>query len=115
MTLGLALFTALGVSAQGTIDSKPAAAYQSDHHRCIMASIDTWHTFGLNPVQMDMVKELQASCKADYEAAKPGEAASSVARHEEKLQGILTPDQYTKWSEWCAQEAAAKPQTGTTK
>lgn len=115
MTLGFALFTALGVSAQGTIDSKPVAAYQSDHHRCIMATTDTWHTFGLNEGQMAQVKELQASCKADYEGAKPGEATSSVERHEEKLKGILTPDQYTKWSQWCAQEAAAKPQTGTTK
>ena len=115
LTLGIALIPSLGASAQTTTDPKPVDAYQSDHHRCIMASTETWQNFGVNPVQMAMVRDVQIACKADYEASKPDEAAASVDKHEAKLKDILPPDQYMKWSQWCAQEAAAKPQTGTTK
>ena len=80
-----------------------------------MAGDDVWTSIGLSADQKKQVQDVQASCKAGYNTAKPDEKASSVARHEEKLKSILTPEQYPKWSKWCAQEAAAKPQTGTTK
>jgi hypothetical protein len=108
MISSLALLASTTALAQTGSEKKAAAAYESNHHVCIMAGEEVWTSLGLTTEQMASVKDLQASCKADYAAAKTDEQAASVLRHEEKLKGILTTDQYTKWSTWCAQEAAAK-------
>ncbi len=101
MSIAAALFISAPVMASNATTS------DHDHdsrHRCIMFGAEKWQKLGLSDEQMSRVKEIQASCEADYKAAKEegGEAEASVAKHEESLRSVLTPEQYTKWSEWCA-------------
>lgn len=104
LTLGFALFT-LGAVAQETMSAPPPATVKGDKHACIMASADTWTSLGLNADQIAKVKDIQASCKKEYDASKADatKATASVNKHEEQLKAVLTPEQYTKWSQWCAE------------
>lgn len=109
LTLGFALFTALGAQAQETMSSPPPAAAGGDKHACVMAGADTWTSLGLNADQIAKVKDIQASCKKDHDANKADmtKSSASVSKHEEQLKAVLTPEQYTKWAQWCAETHGA--------
>ena len=106
LTLGFALLCAISANAQSTPSSTAPTKdpAKGDRHACIMAGADTWTTLGLSADQVTKVKEIQASCKADYGMAKEKDAQNtSVAKHEAELKAVLTPEQYTNWTKWCAE------------
>lgn len=100
LSLGLVLATS------GAMAQMPSGSQPGNKHKCIMACADTWTKFGLTAEQMAQVKDLQASCEKEH-AAKPTDDAG-VAKHEEKLRGILTPEQFTEWSQWCGEQTASR-------
>lgn len=114
MTLGLAL-AATTMNAQDT-KAAPAKAAQADKHACIMADATTWADLGLSAEQVTKVKNIQATCQKEHDAAKAaGTKYTEASKHEGELKAVLTPDQYTKWSQWCDANQAAKPTEGMKK
>jgi len=103
LTAAVALFCAPGAYAH-------MAEGGGGKHHCIMAKAETWTQLGLSAEQLAKVEEIQASCKKDYEAAKAAgtDASASVATHEEQLKAVLTPEQHTAWTTWCAEKKASK-------
>ncbi len=107
MMLGFALFASLGANAQNDPAMPPQG--KGDKHACIMVGADAWTSLGLTNDQIAKVKEIQAACQKDYDVSKAdGSAATSVARHEEDLKTVLSPDQYKKWVQWCDEQQASK-------
>ncbi len=77
-----------------------------------MAGDDTWTTLGLTAEQVAKVKDVQTACKKDKMAAKDDAMAmASMGKHETELKAILTPDQYTKYTAWCAEQHGDKPKS----
>jgi len=106
LTVGFALFASLGAFAQNDATMPQS---KGDKHSCIMAGADTWTTLGLSTEQVAKVKDIQASCEKDHATATAdGSAKASVAKHEDELKTVLTPDQYMKWSQWCDEMHASK-------
>ena len=107
LTAGFALFSSFGVQAQN--DATMPIQGKGDKHACIMAGADAWTSLGLTNDQIAKVKEIQAVCQKDYDVSKAdGSAATSVAKHEEDLKTVLSPDQYNKWVQWCDEQQASK-------
>lgn len=76
---------------------------------CFVATDDmTWSAVGLNEEQLGRVKSLQTACKTDCaitpESRKTHADISGAVlkRYEEELRAMLSPEQWAKWSEWCA-------------
>lgn len=114
MTLGLAL-AATTMNAQDT-KAAPAKPAQADKHSCIMADASTWADLGLTAEQVTKVKTIQASCQKEHDAAKAaGTKYAEASKHEGELKAVLTPEQYTKWSQWCDANQASKPTDGMKK
>lgn len=109
-TIGMVLFASTTLIAQD-MKGEPT---RTDKHACIMADAGTWTDLGLSAEQLEKVKVIQTSCKKEYEAAKAaGTKYTEASRHEADLKTVLTPDQYTKWSQWCSADRAAKPVEGS--
>lgn len=107
LTLGLALLTSATVSAQDK--AAPTKAAQVSKHTCIMADAGVWTDLGLNEDQMTKVKELQANCLKEHDTAKAaGTKYTEAGKYESELKTVLTPEQYTKWSQWCDANEAKK-------
>lgn len=114
LTLGLAVITST-MSAQDT-KAPPAKPAQADKHTCIMADASTWADLGLTADQVTKVKDIQATCKKEHDAAKAaGTKYTEASKHEGELKAVLTPDQYAKWSQWCDANQASKPVDGMKK
>jgi hypothetical protein len=106
-TLGIALLTTATVTAQeGTT---PARTAPTGQHACIMADTGVWTDLGLDQDQVTKVKDVQAACQKEHDAAKAaGTKYMGASKHEEELKAILTPEQYTKWTQWCDAKEAKK-------
>lgn len=107
LTCAFALLTSATAFAQEkATTTKPV---QSEKHACIMAQADTWTDLGLDQDQVTKVKAIQASCKKEHDAATAaGTKYEGAAKHENELKAVLTPEQYTKWSQWCDANKAMK-------
>ncbi|MBL7951490.1 MAG: hypothetical protein JNM62_07190 [Flavobacteriales bacterium] len=107
LTLGLALMTSATLCAQDKV--APSKAASPDKHSCIMADAGVWTDLGLTSEQVAKVKEIQASCLKEHDAAKAaGTKYTAAARHETELKAVLSPEQFTKWSQWCDANEARK-------
>jgi hypothetical protein len=115
MTVAAILFTTGSMNAMATHTG--AEGGHDGRHHCIMFGAEKWQKLGLTEAQMNSVKEIQASCDADYKAAKNAgtDATASVDRHEQRLKSVLTEEQYAKWSEWCANKEHKKMEDHKTK
>ena len=111
MTLCLAFCATLAMQAQDTKAKSDKPAHDQKHE-CLMAGDDTWTTLGLTAEQVAKVKDVQTACKKDKMAAKDDAMAmASMGKHETELKAILTPDQYTKYTAWCAEQHGDKPKS----
>jgi len=111
MTLCLAFCATLAMQAQDTKAKSDKPAHDQKHE-CLMAGDETWTALGLTAEQVTKVKAVQTSCKKDKMAAKDDATAmASMTKHETELKGILTPDQYTKYNAWCAEQHGHKPKS----
>lgn len=93
-------FAAQAQSSEAAAKTEKQAAVATAHgHDCLAkADAKTWQTLGLTAEQTKRVEELKTTA-----------ASSKVATNEmEQLKGVLTPEQLTKYSEWC-KGLAAKP------
>ncbi|MFT3885094.1 MAG: hypothetical protein QM724_06580 [Flavobacteriales bacterium] len=117
LALGVAALCTATVHAQ----DKMAPAPKADHHCLTAADAGTWQKLALNPDQTKQVQEIQARCKTECAAAmkegKDKAATAAIANKlEQELQGVLTPEQYTQWKDWCSKQPASshlstKPET----
>jgi len=108
MTLCLAFCATLATQAQDTKAKSDKPAHDQKHE-CLMAGDETWTTLGLTADQVSKVKVVQTSCKKDKMAAKDDATAMrSMTKHETELKAILTPDQYTNYTAWCAEQHGDK-------
>ena len=83
----------------------------SPEHSCLMETdLAAWKTLGLNDDQLTKVQVIQTTCKKECEAAKASaldekaamEHTASMERHTAELKEVLTPEQHTKWVDWCS-------------
>ena len=67
-------------------------------------------SLGLTPEQMGKVRDIQAAHKkecAAHDATTTAEAKTKVSdKYKAQVKEVLTPDQYTKWLTWCAEQPA---------
>lgn len=82
-------------------EHQAAVAHAGDHgHDCLgKADANTWRTLGLTADQTKRLDELKAAVSTDKKAA------STVP---DQLKAILSPEQLTKYNEWC-KGLASKP------
>jgi len=101
LTIALALMTSAAATAQDT-KSTTTSPMQTDKHACIMADASTWTDLGLDAAQVTKVKAIQANCQKEHDTAKAaGNKYEGAAKYETELKAVLTPEQFTKWSQWC--------------
>ncbi len=78
-----------------------------------MASEPELKSLGLTTDQLTKVKDIQARCSKECAHSMKEKGAmdhASMDKHQQELQSALTPDQYTKWQEWCSAKSASKPE-----
>lgn len=115
LTLALALMTSAAATAQDT-KSTPSSPMQADKHACIMADAGTWTDLGLDATQVTKVKAIQANCQKEHDSAKAaGTKYEGASKYETELKAVLTPDQYTKWAQWCDANKAMNTKKPMTK
>lgn len=115
LTLALALMTSATATAQDT-KSTTTSPMQADKHACIMADAGTWTDLGLDATQVTKVKAIQANCQKEHDSAKAaGTKYEGASKYETELKAVLTPDQYTKWAQWCDANKAMNTKKPMTK
>jgi hypothetical protein len=80
----------------------PAAHTQETKKACDMPDISAVETLGLEKEQLVRVREIQAECERECAAAKAETGSMNkevMARHEARIQEVLTPEQYTRYQE----------------
>lgn len=113
MTFCLAMFATLATQAQDAKMKSESPDVHVADHECIMAGDETWKSLGLTADQMSKVKDVQTACKKDkMESKEDASAMAAMAKHETELKAVLTPDQYTKYTAWCATEHGEKAKAG---
>lgn len=107
LAIGLAALCTTAVHAQ----DKMAPAKDPQHHCLMSADANTWQKLGLNADQTKQAADIQAKCKTECAAAmkdgKTSETAMINDKHEQELQKVLTPEQYTQWKDWCSKQPAS--------
>lgn len=81
------------------------------HDDCLSRTTpEAMTSLGLSPEQQGKVRDIQAAHKkecAAHDATTTAEVKAKVAdKHEAQVKEVLTPDQYTKWVAWCADQPA---------
>ena len=89
--------------------TQPADTLDSE---CLMNTDEqAWSALGLTAEQVRQVRGIQTECKTDCvamnkEAAREGAMSPAIlAKHQERIQKVLTPEQYAKWLVWCSDHA----------
>ena len=107
ITTTTALFFALGAKAQDA--GSKATAVSDPREQCLMATGADWARLGISQDQILRVNEIQSLCLQDCVAAKGSGAGTSAVldRHIAELRGVLTPEQFGSWKEWCAEKVGS--------
>lgn len=77
---------------------------------CFVETDDrTWSAIGLAEEQLAKVKSMQTACKTDCAVTPESRVTDAeisgavLKRYEEQLHALLTPEQWVKWTKWCAE------------
>lgn len=98
--------------AENTSSPAPVEVVVVDgHDDCLSRTTpEAMTSLGLTPEQQGKVRDIQAAHKkecAAHDATTTTETKTKVAdKHEAQVKEVLTPDQYTKWLTWCADQPA---------
>lgn len=99
------------VAENSTQPATVEAVIVDGHDDCLSRTTpETMTSLGLSPEQQGKVRDIQAAHKkecAAHDATTNAETKANVAdKHEAQVKEVLTPDQYTKWVAWCADQPA---------
>jgi len=86
------------------------AANADPREECLMATGADWARLMIDQEQIMRVNAIQNTCLENCTAAKErgGDVKSVIDGHIAELRTVLTPDQFQKWSEWCAEKIGTK-------
>lgn len=105
------LFTAtlMMTASYGQGPTAPAAG-ADPREECLMATGADWARLMIDQDQIMRVNAIQNTCLQDCTAAKEsgGDVKAVMDRHIAELRTVLTPDQFQRWSEWCAEKIGSK-------
>lgn len=105
------LFTAtlMMTATYGQGPTAPAAG-SDPREECLMATGADWARLMIDQDQIMQVNAIQSTCLQDCAAAKEhgGDVKAVMDRHIAELRTVLTPEQYQRWSEWCAGKIGPK-------
>ncbi len=106
----LALVSCINLSAQTGMDADSLKVDHLSNEACLLAMTDEqWTALGITTDQLDQVRSVQTACKTDCMATTPGAKESgrlskaTLVKHTQAIQGILTAEQFEKWSTLCAE------------
>ncbi len=109
LTIIAACLFASGALAQ---DAATTTSTGDPREQCLMATGADWARLGITQEQILRVNAIQSLCLQNCVAAKESGTGTSAVldRHIAELRGVLTPEQFGSWKEWCAEkvESAAK-------
>ncbi len=107
-TAALAFFASATVTAQDTKSTTTQPA-QKSKVSCIMADETALASLSLSEDQLTKVRDIQANCRKEHGTTKATDVdPKSVAKYEDQLKAVLTPDQFAKWAQWCDANKAMK-------
>jgi len=104
--------TAALVAGLAAASAQTPAAQRADTlaSECLLNTDErAWSSLGLTTEQVSQVRAIQTECKTDCvalnkEAARDGAMSPAIlAKHQERIQNVLTQEQYGKWLEWCSE------------
>lgn len=104
-TLAVLLFSLMPAIAQ---ELPPLE--QKHSGTCFVETDDqAWIAVGLSEEQLAKVRSMQTACKTDCAVTPESKATDAeisgavLKRYEEQLHALLTPEQWAKWTKWCAE------------
>lgn len=107
LTLATLLFSLLQATAQELPPLDPKATGSTG--TCFVETEDqAWSAIGLSEDQLAKVKSMQTACKTDCAITPESKGMDAeisgavLKRYEEQLHALLTPEQWAKWTKWCA-------------
>jgi hypothetical protein len=102
--LAALLFTVVQATAQ-----EPQPLEPEPTGTCFVETdVQTWQGLGLTDDQLAKVKSMQTACKTDCAVTPETKGTDAdisgavLKRYNEQLQALLSPEQYAKWTKWCA-------------